>query len=414
MPDDLICLILLVKLKLSVLRKLISRLLFGFIAVFFLFFNGCLNRIVDTPIACVLLEDKTYAFIDTKGEKLFTAAFPTQFNEGLGVFQKDGKCGYIDASGETVIEARFDRALDFTEGRAAVKTGNEWAFIDKTGKTIASGFESVRPMSEGLAAVKKIDEKWSFIDASGKTVIPSLFFSALTFSDGRAAVNGTQKFWGCSGDDRGSNGYAADTTGFSLTGWGYINRKSQFLISPSPDFESVAERYNEGLAWAVNKEMKLGFINKKGEWAIPATYPLTRGADLRTFVFKNGIAPVIGLDKNGEPRWGFIDAKGRVKIPYKFQFVDMHGFLTHKRILAGLVVAGVPKYGFIDEEGEWVIEPRFEFASGFQEGYAVAKQNGKYGYLKPDGTWLISPRYPGALPFHLPAKNYFAEKDYRR
>ena len=36
----------------------------------------------------------------------------------------------------------------------------------------------------------------------------------------------------------------------------------------------LAGNFSEGLAPAVNQERKLGFINKKGEWAIPPKYEL--------------------------------------------------------------------------------------------------------------------------------------------
>ena len=50
----------------------------------------------------------------------------------------DGKWGYIDKSGKFVIDPQFDYAEGFSEGLAAVRSGDEktgkWGFIDRSGK----------------------------------------------------------------------------------------------------------------------------------------------------------------------------------------------------------------------------------------------------------------------------------------
>jgi hypothetical protein len=48
----------------------------------------------------------------------------------------EGNWGYIDRASNFVISPRFDKALGFSKGLAAVKDGGEngkWGFIDKSG-----------------------------------------------------------------------------------------------------------------------------------------------------------------------------------------------------------------------------------------------------------------------------------------
>ncbi|PSO65063.1 MAG: hypothetical protein BRC36_04695 [Cyanobacteria bacterium QH_2_48_84] len=44
--------------------------------------------------------------------------------------------GYIDKTGEIVINRQFDYAGEFSEGLAMVKVGDKWGYIDKTGEMV--------------------------------------------------------------------------------------------------------------------------------------------------------------------------------------------------------------------------------------------------------------------------------------
>ena len=60
-------------------------------------------------------------YIDTTGKFVEGQRPPTgEYSEGLATLRIEGKVGFIDRSGKVVIEARFDAARGFAEGRAAV------------------------------------------------------------------------------------------------------------------------------------------------------------------------------------------------------------------------------------------------------------------------------------------------------
>ena len=62
--------------------------------------------------------------------------------------------GYIDKTGKTVIESRFDYAFVFSEGLAYVRIDKKWGYIDKTGKMVVEPqFDRAFGFSEGLANV---------------------------------------------------------------------------------------------------------------------------------------------------------------------------------------------------------------------------------------------------------------------
>ncbi len=60
--------------------------------------------------------------------------------------------GFIDASGKLLIEARFDSALDFSEGLAPVKIAGLWGFVDRNGELVIDAvYDRVHEFAEGLA-----------------------------------------------------------------------------------------------------------------------------------------------------------------------------------------------------------------------------------------------------------------------
>lgn len=58
------------------------------------------------------------------------------FYEGLAAVRKDGKWGYINTSGEYVIEPKYTMAKPFSCGVAIVSTEEEWFIIDAEGNVL--------------------------------------------------------------------------------------------------------------------------------------------------------------------------------------------------------------------------------------------------------------------------------------
>jgi hypothetical protein len=113
---------------------------------------------------------------------------------------REGRCGYRDFQGHWVVEPRYDDAVPFAEGRAAVKVGKLWGFIDGAGElVIPPRFQEPSYFSEGLAQVKvklrsggKTVSRSGFVDRRGEWVIEPRFTKAdercVRFRHGLAAV----------------------------------------------------------------------------------------------------------------------------------------------------------------------------------------------------------------------------------
>lgn len=79
------------------------------------------------------------------------------FSCGLGVIERDGKYGYIDAEGNLVIDCIYDAGYTFEDGLALVEKDGEELLIDVSGKTFMNLSErqlnAYSGFSEGFCAV---------------------------------------------------------------------------------------------------------------------------------------------------------------------------------------------------------------------------------------------------------------------
>lgn len=93
-------------------------------------------------IAAVNQPGPGFGFIDPHGTLIARAHAmdngPDYFQDKLArIIGPGGKVGYIDSAGTIVIAPRFDEAMPFCNGKAAVKLAGQDLTIDKTGSPAA-------------------------------------------------------------------------------------------------------------------------------------------------------------------------------------------------------------------------------------------------------------------------------------
>lgn len=300
--------------------------------------------------------------------------------------QQDGAWGYIDTTGQVVIEPRFEAAESFSNGLAKVTLDGDPAFIDSTGTVVLRPDVSidrplvknraVRSFSEGLAAASPSETPlWGFIDTTGAYVIEPQFLRAYSFANGRAAVEKDGAFGYVNRDGqmviepqyenarRFGNGRAPVLVQQSgQEAWGYIDRSGALVVEPQ---YAGALPFSEKRA-AVNSsddgfEGDYHFIDPSGEIAFEASSFSFAGA----LPFSAGLAPVKG---GFDDAWGYVDRKGKVVIDHQYVFAEpFHGPLarvatSYGRGGIGLRTGGpLPEYTvqgaewiYIDRTGEQV------------------------------------------------------------
>jgi hypothetical protein len=264
-------------------------------------------------------------------------------------FERDGKVGFIDATGKVVIEPTLPGDIEnaFHDGLLSLSNG-----------------------------------KGPFIDSTGKELVRAEFDTVLNFHGGFAPAI--------------ANGL-----------YGFIGRSGAWAITPRfPSYpEGLVASFSEGLAM-VETHGNVGFIDRSGEFVISPQY-------LSASNFSEGVArvlvsgPCVNRDPNLPPvpcgnaevyprevsqnesslprcRWSFVDKSG--KRLFNSQFEDAGDF--HEG-LAAVKIAG--KWGFIDKRGNRVIPSVFDYVTPFSEGRRSSPIRRPPGTSIPRGGFNSSP-----------------------
>ncbi|WP_239004455.1 WG repeat-containing protein [Lacinutrix sp. WUR7] len=156
--------------------------------------------------------------------------------------------------------------------------------------------------------------------------------------------------------------------------FGYINKSGEWAIQP--EFKG-AKSFSEDLAEAMNDKKEWGFINRKGEWVIPPTYDKTKA-------FNSGIAVVLS-----NKEWFYINTKGE-KVLTDVATDKIYDFTE------GLAqIRQGDNVGFINTSGTVVIEPKFNKAFDFENGYAKVREGEKWGLVDKTGNYFVETKYDG-------------------
>lgn len=150
----------------------------------------------DTPDAGLfwIREDGKFGYIDARGETVIPPRYTTTygFREGVAATKVDGRMGYIDRRGNWVIPPQFAFTYGFSEGLAwtQAEAGGKYGAIDCQGRwVIAPTFvEMPQFFSEGRAIVK-VDGKYGYVDRAGTLVIPARYDKPHRFDGGAAQVH---------------------------------------------------------------------------------------------------------------------------------------------------------------------------------------------------------------------------------
>jgi len=243
-----------------------------------------------------------------------------RYKEGLIYVKVNGKWGFMDENGKMVIEPQFDYASYFSEGLAAVGTGNftpKWGFIDKTGKyVIEPQFTDAHFFLDGMAVAAK-DEKYGFIDKEGNFVIEPQFKYAYHFSDGLAPVQ-------------------ADTK------WGYIDKAGKFVVEPQ---YSRAGNFSDGIA-AVEKDSKFyGYIDTSGKVIVSKDEYESISKVSEDLIC---VGKTVGKDK----MFGLMDKSGKLLTGLDFyQIFQFNNGLAEVKLEKGYKA-------YIDKTGKIIWDPR--------------------------------------------------------
>lgn len=298
----------------------------------------------------------------------------------------NGKWGYINNSGNMVINPDYDEAREFSDGYAAVRKGTTWGYVSEQTKklTIPANFSVAGDFSEELAPAQLPGGEYGFINTSGDFVIDPQYDFAGAFSEGLAAVR-DDGLWGyvATSGELSIDLKFSDARAFSeelaavetFEGWVYINKTGSEVISP--DFQvSAAGEFSDGLA-PVQTTEGWGYINKTGNPIITPKYE-------EAGVFAQSRAWI-----REDDYVGFIDKSGENVIPNQFGEVK-----SFSEDMSAVRISS--RWFFISRKsGRIVINEPFNAAESFSNGIARVQlgedENTRFGYIDRSGKYIWYP-----------------------
>lgn len=278
------------------------------------------------------------------------------FQDGLAKVKKNGKYGFIDIKGNSIIAIDLDWAWEFENDIALVKKNNLWGYINKKGIfIIPNQYYKLEKFTDGLAiAQKTIEGKYGVIDKDNKVIVPFTYDEIYPFKNGIAKVGIEQKY-------------------------GYINTKGQIVV---PLIQNAAINYTENLA-KIRKNGEYGYIDTTGKMVIQPQF-----TDAEEFE-SVGLARV-----KKEGKWGIIDTKGNFIIQPKYEFIyplkGKIGRIIHRK-----------KYGFIDiTNRKEIIAPEYESAEDFSADLALVKKDKNIYFINTQNQIAFHLTFDHAEPFY--------------
>ena len=335
-------------------------------------------------------DNKEYGFKDESGKVFIDAKYDDalEFSEGLAAVKSGDKWGFIDINGDVAVELKYDGASSFSKGLAAVKSGNKWGFINKTGDVV------VTPQYDGVN---------DFSEYGGETVSSKEIFAAVKLNGTETVTSETSTSIPVEykKDDKTYSDYSLTVTytGSEITSAVGVGSEKDDKLTPKKGTNIIeAKRAADGKSYkfTINKEEKT--FTSVPSLKVASTSTSTKS---NTITVSNGSTNISSnlVQTVQKADWGFIDKDGKVVV--ELQYDDAHGFSD------GLAaVKDKDKWNFIDKDGKVIISDlNYDDVSDFSENFAAVKDGeaggakSKWGFIDKKGKELVKPTYSAVLPF---------------
>jgi hypothetical protein len=276
---------------------------------------------------------------------------PTPAPVALFPFRRGERWGYMDSEGHPRIEPQFERAFDFSDGRACVILGGEWHALED-GKTAPLGLDQKDELfafAEGRAYFRR-GSHYGVIDTRGQEIVAPRFRHPARYAFGRVVFDSQHVL-----DRDGREVFAADSLG----------------------------PYSQGVAFGHRKKQS-GFFDVDGKLVIPAPYPYSTGFHCDRAGINNGA------------KQGVVDPAMRWVIPFR------EGQSFHACADGMIAAWNRTSWGYYDRDGALRIPHRYKSALDFSEGLAcVTDEHGLHFITTSGDVAIANARFGGAFAHGL-------------
>lgn len=297
--------------------------------------------------------------------------------------KQHGQWGFIDETGEFVIDPEFDIAWSFIRGTAVVKEDGKYGLIDKKGDWIVEPqYDSVIPFSADCFIIIH-DTLFGFMKhGSGEIIIPPQYEQVYYYTADLCVVQKGRAL----GVVRSDGTLACAPQLQDLREM--LGPLATVVQSDTTDEMSMLMSIIDG------GNVKLGLLNSRGEFVTPCKYdeifddvmsgfyyPFIRAQEYVNDSVIGDVAVMIG-------KYGIVDTTGKIMSEPMFDEMPVYGDGMF-RVRIG------SKYGYADTSGKVVVPPKWEYAVAFSEGKAIVSDNSNSSIIDKTGKVIAENLGPG-------------------
>ncbi len=290
----------------------------------FAIYDTCAKREALSTAVKELMEPVWYAYELLYGRYDQAAAFSV--DNGLAAVASDGRWGYVNQKGTSVIGASYLSADLFATYAPVVDADGNASYIDASGNTKITasqftnedgnpaGIKQFRPLAGGFALAFN-GSSWSYYDLETYQKRPGSYADATVIANGVGAVTEDGNTWALIGAD-GSIRTPYDYEEVAVNDRGeiccadrlFVKKDGTYWLTDPNGTQISAQAYEDADAFyedsyaAVKKDGVWQYINASGEEQNLGTFEEAKS-------FSNGMAAV---KING--MWGYIDLEGKQAI----------------------------------------------------------------------------------------------------
>ena len=280
--------------------------------------------------------------------------------------EKGEEWGFINVKGNVILKPEFDYQPSYAIDNIALirNKKNKFQFIKINGDDYEedeNSYDVAEMFSNGLAAVRNKNEHVKFINTNFETVFVAKDAESIgSFSSGLVNF-----------EDSDGN-------------WGYMNKKGEIVIKASYDEASpFYGNYAYSVEYSEEGEKSTIIIDKSGEeiLSLKDKYDVQFMSDDLIFVYDDG--------------WGVLNLKGEKVIKpdddndmiYPF----INGYCTFKED---------GEWGLMNKKGEIILKPKFETPLFVYNDLISFRDDREWGIMNIDGEDIIDPEFDNIMfPF---------------
>lgn len=338
------------------------------ISIIILLQNNCFAQ---SNLLVKVKKDNLYGFVNPSGKTIIDIKYEVvgDFHHGLAFFKEKGRFGFINKKGEVIVKPIYSSVSSFNEGRATIctKTSDEKTFhflnnvcgyIDTLGnEIIPMQYDIASDFYNGVAAVH-IGDSCGYIDPKGNWAIDLQYSDCEDFDKLPVTIVTTQDY-----DDIYIDLKNNDISTDELDGIDVMDQMLSKKYTPENRFPFKSKTNN-----------LYGLENFEGEILFNPYYDYIYKASEEIHIVK----------KDG--KWGAINFKNKEIIKPKYDALN--------RFSEGIACFKLNgKWGLLNKKGKVILDPIYEEIGNFRNGYVWFLDNGKQGYLDINGKVIVEAIY---------------------